>query len=61
MCDPYSFLYRIEQQRQDMYRLAAQYGLADQRVLDKSKQLDNTLNEYSRCQAHTNHKSITIF
>lgn len=60
MCDLYSFLHRIEQERQEMYRLAEQYGLADHRVLAKSKQLDDTLNEYSRCQAYKYIRELNI-
>ncbi len=49
MYDLSSCVNKIEQQCQEMYRLAEQYGFSDYRVLIKSKQLDDALNEYHRC------------
>ncbi len=61
MCDPSSYIIKIEQQRQEMYTLAEQYGFADYRVLIKSKQLDDALNEYHRCLSYIQISKINPF
>ncbi|MNW25587.1 Spo0E like sporulation regulatory protein [compost metagenome] len=38
----------IETYRSELNQLASQYGLLDPRVLEKSQQLDITLNQYQR-------------
>lgn len=37
----------VEKKRKELNELAKQYGLADERVLLKSRELDNLLNRYS--------------
>ncbi|WP_458122423.1 Spo0E family sporulation regulatory protein-aspartic acid phosphatase [Paenibacillus sp. Z6-24] len=41
-------LKRIEQEREELHYLVEQYGFSDHRVLVKSQQLDQTLNEFNR-------------
>ncbi|MEW4370809.1 aspartyl-phosphate phosphatase Spo0E family protein [Paenibacillus kandeliae] len=41
-------LQRIEQERQELHNLVEQFGFSDLRVLVKSQQLDQTLNEYNQ-------------
>jgi len=41
-----SVAFRIEQERQQMYKLAEQYGFADARTIEISQQLDQRLNQY---------------
>ncbi|WP_322924112.1 aspartyl-phosphate phosphatase Spo0E family protein [Paenibacillus campi] len=41
-------LRRIEQEREELHLLVELYGFSDARVLIKSQQLDQTLNEYNR-------------
>lgn len=41
-------LQRIEQERQELHNLVEQFGFSDHRVLLKSQQLDQTLNEYNQ-------------
>ncbi|WP_086074384.1 aspartyl-phosphate phosphatase Spo0E family protein [Paenibacillus camerounensis] len=40
---------RIEQARQELNRLALEYGVQDVRVLRQSVKLDALLNEYTGC------------
>lgn len=40
---------KIEQARQELNRLALEYGMQDVRVLRQSVKLDALLNEYSDC------------
>lgn len=42
---------RIEQARQELNKLALEYGMQDVRVLRQSVKLDALLNEY--CDCHT--------
>ncbi|WPP43588.1 aspartyl-phosphate phosphatase Spo0E family protein [Paenibacillus hunanensis] len=41
-------LRRIEQERKELHLLVELYGFSDDRVIIKSQQLDQTLNEYDR-------------
>lgn len=40
---------RIEQARQELNRLALEFGMKDSRVLRQSVKLDALLNEYTDC------------
>lgn len=54
-------LQKMEQQRQEMHQLAEMYGFSDDRVLDKSQQLDQTLNEYNQYAVLYKRTHINIF
>lgn len=54
-------LQKIEQQRQEMHQLAEMYGFSDDRVLDKSQQLDVTLNEYNQYAVLYKRTHMNIF
>lgn len=43
---------KIEKKRKEMNGLAKEYGLLDDRVLRKSRELDRLLNEYQRLVVH---------
>ncbi|MBP2111640.1 aspartyl-phosphate phosphatase Spo0E family protein [Paenibacillus silagei] len=43
---------KIEERRKELNGLAKEYGLLDDRVLMKSRELDCLLNEYQRLVVH---------
>ncbi|MFB5268196.1 Spo0E family sporulation regulatory protein-aspartic acid phosphatase [Paenibacillus enshidis] len=48
----------IEVQRAELNQLATEYGLQDPRVLEKSQQLDATLNHYQQLQYPERYKVL---
>lgn len=51
MSDLQQISFSIEQERQQLHEMAAQYGFSDRRTIEKSQQLDQRLNQYYQLQA----------
>ncbi|GAA0406201.1 aspartyl-phosphate phosphatase Spo0E family protein [Paenibacillus motobuensis] len=50
----------IEQEREELNRLAAQYGLLDKRVLEQSIELDELINKYNKVRYYDSQKKKPI-